>query len=201
MSKGVPIGRFLLVQGRLLTAIWRWLRRGRRKMASEEQQFGYDRAQAPTTYAFICLVVIEGGVLHLLVPWPAVRAVALVAHLYLVVLLVGSIAAAKLRPHVVDRESIRVRHGGSFEVRVPRHLVDHVRVRTRSPGGELLDIAEDQLEVVVGGQTNVTIDLTGRIPVSTPLGRTGAVCRMHLYADDPRALARAIERRPEEGPA
>lgn len=56
------------------------------------------------------------------------------------------------------------------------------------------------LDLIVGSQTTVTVELTRPLPFTRPLGARGEARTVRFHADDPRALVTAL-RRPRTQPA
>ncbi len=142
--------------------------------------------------------VVETVALALLIPWPAVHAVVLFLDVYTVIQILGLHAACVTRPHVVGADgSLRIRYGGFYDVRVPAASVRSVRVERRYS-----DTKEDGvLALRVGGQTTVTLELTGPVAYLRPLGERAGARTVRLHADDPRAFVDAVTRASDGSPA
>lgn len=98
------------------------------------------------------------------------------------------------RPHVVRRDgSLRIRYGALFDLVVPPEAVASVRVDRRYPQGRLVTLSEDGvLDLIVGSQTTVTLELTRPLPFNRPLGARAEARTVRFHADDPRTLVAAL---------
>ncbi|MFF6971049.1 hypothetical protein [Streptomyces tsukubensis] len=75
--------------------------------------------------------------------------------------------------------------------------VVRVRAERRFPatGGLLGTDGDGSLDLIVGGQTAVAVDLVSPVAYTRPLGRTGtARTTVRFHADDPGALVAALGR-------
>ncbi|MEU3297838.1 hypothetical protein ABZ722_36705 [Streptomyces longwoodensis] len=140
-------------------------------------------------YGLLFVMVIETVGSALLIPWPAVHRVVLVLDLYGVVLVLALHAACVTRPHVVRPDgSVRIRYGVLFDLAVPPEAVASVRVDRRYPEGRLITVSEDGvLDLIVGSQTSVTLELNRPLTFTSPLGTTQTARTIRFHADDPRA--------------
>lgn len=145
-------------------------------------------------YGLLFVLVIETVGLAFLIPWPAVHWVILVLDLYGVVLVLALHAACVTRPHVVHPDgSLRIRYGALFDLAVPSDVVASVRVDRRYPEGRLITLSEDGvLDLIVGSQTSVTLELNRPLPFTRPLGVMEEAHTIRFHADDPRALVSAL---------
>ncbi|MER5494309.1 hypothetical protein [Streptomyces sp. NPDC002490] len=191
-------GRTARHEVRVLASYVRWLGRRPQGIGAGDRPFGYARGQAAMVYgiAFACLVETV-GLVYLLREHPVAHAVVLVLDVYTVVMVLGLQAAAVARPHVLSDEALRVRRGAALDVRVPRAEVVavHRRLRTsdRPEPGEL--------SVDVGAITNVTLELGAPLTRTTLFGRVERFSVVHLYAEEPDDLVRALRSGPGPGPA
>ncbi|MFJ5778711.1 hypothetical protein [Streptomyces sp. NPDC093094] len=172
---------------RLLTSLVRWVLRRPRRVPG--QVFGYARGQGAVMSGFAFVCVIETFTMSVLLRgWPAVHAVVLVLDVYTVVVVVGLHAASVVRPHVLEADALRVRYAAHVDLRIPLAAVGSVRRelrtgRERTPG---------ELDVAVGHQTSVTLELAEPVTHVTFLGRRREVRVVRLHADEPGLLAAAL---------
>ncbi|MFF8398370.1 hypothetical protein [Streptomyces sp. NPDC016172] len=155
--------------------------------------FGYARGQGAMMagFAFVCLV--ETVALSVLLrDRPAVHAVFLFLDVYTIVFVVALHASSVVRPHVldVDRGALRIRRYVHVDLCVPLERIGAVRRELRMTH----ERAEGELDVEVGSQTTVTIELTEPVVHLTFLGRRRAVRLVRFHADDPDGLVRALGR-------
>jgi hypothetical protein len=194
------VGRLLAHERDVWRSLYRWI--ARRPPVSDGEPFPYAGAMTPVLWAFIGVSAIEVPAVHLLLPWDAVRRVALVAGVYCLVWMVGMLAALRVHPHVVDRAGLRVRNGLSLDVRVPWEQIAGVRHRMRALEGMRHvqvdgDGAARALSVGVGSQTNVDVVL--REPMVLPVRQAAGepVAELRLYADDARRLVARLREGPD----
>ncbi|MET7736613.1 hypothetical protein ABZT02_35475 [Streptomyces sp. NPDC005402] len=190
----VTVRRLVLHELRALASLGRWVRRGTHGVRPGDLAAAYTGPQTAMMYGLLFVMVIETVGLALLIPWPAVHRVILVLDLYGVVLVLALHAACVTRPHVVRPDgSLRIRYGALFDLAVPPDAVASVRVDRRYPEGGLITLSEDGvLDLIVGSQTSVTLELNRPLPFTRPLGATGKAHTIRFHADDPRALVSAL---------
>jgi hypothetical protein len=199
------VGRLVVLALRYEWGMWRSLVRWvtRRPVVGGGTPFSYAREVTPLIWAFIAVSAIEVPVLHLLLPWEAVRMAADVAGVYGLLWMLGLLASLRVHPHLVEDAGLRVCNGFSVSVLVPWEEIAAMRPRRRSlEGARNLQVAgegaERVLSVGVGGQTNVDVVL--REPRVVPVRRTAGepVAELRLYVDDPKALLARLRQGPED---
>ncbi|WP_217142546.1 hypothetical protein [Streptomyces sp. AC627_RSS907] len=178
---------------RLLVSLWLWAVRRTHGTKGGGHAFGYARGQGAMTagLAFVCVVETVGMSL-LLRDWPAVHHVVLVLDVYTVVLVVGLHAASVVRPHVLDPDggTLRVRQAVHLDLRIPLDRIAVVRRELRTTH----ERTDGELDLPVGAQTSVTVELAAPVTHVTFLGRRREVRVVRCHADDPGGLVRAVER-------
>lgn len=190
----VRVRRLVLHEVRAFASLGRWVRRGTHGVRPGDLAAAYTGPQTAMMYGLLFVMVIETVGLAFLIPWPAVHGVVLVLDLYGVVLVLALHAACVTRPHVVHADgSLRIRYGVLFDLAVPPDAVASVRVDRRYPGGHLITLSEDGvLNLIVGSQTSVTLELNRPLPFTRPLGATEEAHTIRFHADDPRTLVSAL---------
>jgi hypothetical protein len=174
---------------RLLASLWLWVAR-RSHGTGAGRGFGYARGQGATTAGFAFVCVIETFTMSVLLrDWPTAHRVVLVLDVYTVVLVVALHAASVVRPHVLTADALRVRHGVRVDLRIPLERITAVRRETRSTH-QHTDTRE--LNIAVGSQTSVTVELAGPLAHVTLLGRRREVSVVRLHADEADHLVRAL---------
>jgi len=181
-------------QLRALASLGLWLVRRRDGVGAGGVGFGYSRDQTAMMLLMLSSIVIEGVAVLYLVSWPVLHTIMLVLHVYAVTLTLGLIAAALTRPHVIGGGHLRLRYGAGFDLRVPLELVAGVRIERRIHDGGLIRLGGDLLEIVVGAQTNVTVELSEPIMVTRLLGRPGTASLIRIKADEPEEFVRELGR-------
>ncbi|MFJ9210776.1 hypothetical protein [Streptomyces sp. NPDC102264] len=152
---------------------------------------GYARAQAPTSYGLVLVLVIETiGVSIMLAPYPVVHWVMLLVDLYTVLLVLGLHAAAVTRPHIVGPGGLRIRRGARLDLRIPLDLIVSARHDLRFP--DVNKPEDGVLTVAIASQTSVTVELAHPVTAVSLLGRRTEVHTIRCHADEPRAAVAAI---------
>ncbi|MCK8432095.1 hypothetical protein G3I77_03345 [Streptomyces sp. D2-8] len=177
---------------RLLASLCLWVAR-RTHGTRSGSAFGYARGQGAMMagFAFVCLV--ETVALSVLLrDWPAVHAVFLFLDVYTIVFVVALHASSVVRPHVLDADggSLRIRRYVHVDLLVPLERIGSVRRELRMTH----EPADGELNVEVGSQTTVTLELTTPVTHVTFFGRRREVRLVRFHADDADGLVRALGR-------
>lgn len=190
------VRRLALHEVRSVYSIWLWVRRRRHGVGADDHAAGYNSAQAAMMWSWVGLSIVETVALALLIPWPLVHAITLVLGLYGLVVMVGILAACVARPHVVGADgSLRLRYGALFDLRIPAEDIVRVRMDRRYPDGQAIaPRADGSLDLIVGSQTTLVVELVAPVTYVRPLGRTGSAHTIRFHADDPKALLAALKR-------
>lgn len=173
----------------LMASLGRWVARRPHGTAGADGVFPHARDQAALMYgfAFVCLVETV-GMSWLLAGLPVAHAVVLVLDVYTVLFVLGLHAASVTRPHVLAGGRLRVRQAAHVDVDVPLERVAAVRRENRFTHGK----ADGELNLAVGSQTSVTLELSAPVDVVGLLGGVRRVSVVRLHADDPKALYEAV---------
>ncbi|MEU2394216.1 hypothetical protein [Streptomyces sp. NPDC007369] len=190
----VQVRRLLVHELRAGASLALWIARRRHGVGAGELAAPYTGPQTAMMYGFVFVSVIETVALSVLIPWPAVHRVVLVIDVYGVLLMLALHAACVTRPHVVSADgSLRIRYGALFDLRVPADAIASIRVDRRYPDGRLVRLGEDGvLDLIVGSQTTVTVELGRPLPFARPLGARGEASGLRFHADDPAAVVAAV---------
>ncbi|MFE7513780.1 hypothetical protein ACFU8I_21535 [Streptomyces sp. NPDC057540] len=176
---------------RLLAGLGRWVARRPHGVAGTDGVFPHARDQAALMYGFAFVCVVETvGMSYLLADWPVIHTVVLVLDVYTVLFVLGLHAASATRPHTLAGSTLRVRQAAHVDVRVPLDRIASVR-RESLFSHERRD---GELNLAVGSQTTVTVELTEPVDAPRLLGAPRPVRLIRLHADDPQALVRAVTR-------
>ncbi|MFJ4083509.1 hypothetical protein ACIP17_02895 [Streptomyces iakyrus] len=177
---------------RLLASLALWLAR-RTHGAGGGRAYGYASGQGAMMagFGFVCLVETV-AMSVLLRDWPAVHAVVLFLDVYTIVFVVALHASSVVRPHVLDadRGSLRIRRYIHVDLCVPLERIASVRRELRMTH----ERAEGELDVEVGSQTSITLELTEPVTHVSFLGRRREVRVVRFHADDADGLVRALGR-------
>jgi hypothetical protein len=177
---------------RLLASLALWVAR-RTHGTGGGVAFGYARGQGAMMAGFAFVCVVETVALSVLLwDWPTVHAVFLFLDVYTIVFVVALHASSVVRPHVldVDRGALRIRRYVHVDLLVPLERIASVRRELRMTH----ERADDELDVEVGSQTTVTLELTEPVTHVTFFGRSREVRVVRFHADDPDDLVRALGR-------
>ncbi|MGW9025003.1 hypothetical protein ACWGQ5_12355 [Streptomyces sp. NPDC055722] len=185
---------------RLLASLALWAAR-RTHGTAGGQAFGYARGQGAVLsgLAFVC--VMETFTMSVLLRgWPLLHRVVLFLDVYTVVFVVALYAAHMVRPHVLDGTCLRVRRGAHVDLRIPLKRIETARRELRT----VHERREGELDLPVGSQTSVTLELTEPVAHLTFFGRSRPVRVVRFHADDAdrvvRALTQARSARPQGDP-
>ncbi|MFF3562198.1 hypothetical protein ACFYXS_19380 [Streptomyces sp. NPDC002574] len=191
----VAVRRLMCHELALAASLLRWIAgRPRHGVGKGATPAPYAGAQTATLHGLLFVSVVETVMLALVIPWPAVHAVVLVLDLWGCFFVLALHAACVVRPHVVEADgSLRVRYGALVDIRVPAGRIAAARVDRRFPGGLLLTLSGDgTADLIVGGQTTVTVELTEPVAFLRPLGAPARADVLRFHADDPRAVVAAL---------
>ncbi|MFE3825507.1 hypothetical protein [Streptomyces sp. NPDC059092] len=183
----------------------RWAARRTHGVDAGDRPAPYTGPQTAMLYGLLFVAVVETVALALLIPWPLVHLIALVLDVYAVVSVLALHAGCVTRPHVLAPDgSLRIRYGTLFDLRIPAAAIASVRVDRRFPDGGLLQYAPAEgdgeagadgggvLDLVVGSQTSVRVELAAPVPFVRPLGATGRAQVIRFHADSPEELVKAL---------
>lgn len=150
--------------------------------------FGGYRDALPVWVVIGSVAVVEVAVTALL-PLPAVvQRVLLVLGVWGAVLVLGLVAALVVHSHLVTNHLLVLRIGFWTEIAVPKDAVSRVRVITQS-AARGLTVTDECATLSPSGTTNLALTLSRPVVVQ---GRS--VTQVHLWADNPDALAAALRR-------
>ncbi|MFI7410033.1 hypothetical protein ACIBU0_15355 [Streptomyces sp. NPDC049627] len=182
---------------RLLFCLVLWMTR-RRHLTEGGLAFGYARGQGPMMFGFAFVCVVESVTMSVLLrDFPAVHRVWLALDAYTVVIVIGLHAASVVRPHVLDSGCLRVRRAVHVDLRIPLETIASVRREFRTTHAR----TDGELDVAVGSQTTVTLQLGEPVAHFTFFGRRRDVHLVRLHADDPDRLVEEIRESTAVAPA
>ncbi|MFE1775190.1 hypothetical protein [Streptomyces sp. NPDC059008] len=189
MSRGGTLRALAAHEGRWMVSLGRWVARRRISVAPGDRAMPYAGAQAALVYGLTFVCGVETVGLHVLLGGvPVARAVMLVLDVYTVLMMLGFQAAAVTRPHVLGPGELRLCEGARRELRIPLERIASVRhdLRFSKEGGAGV------VELAVGGQTSVTVELAEPVETTTLLGRRETVRTVRFHADDARGAVAAV---------
>ncbi|WP_406492549.1 hypothetical protein OHB06_16520 [Streptomyces sp. NBC_01604] len=175
---------------RMLVSLVLWAGRRTHGTGDGGRAFGYARGQGAVMFGFGFVCVVETLTMSVLLrDYPAVHRVWLALDLYTILFVVGLHAANVVRPHVLDAGSLRIRRAVHVDLRVPLEKIADVRRELRASH----ERAEGELDLAVGAQTSVTLELAEPVSHLTFLGRQRRVHLVRFHAEDADGLVRAIK--------
>jgi hypothetical protein len=189
----------VLFELRLYVSLGRWLLRRPATGGPEEQPVGYAKAVTPVMWLWIFGSALEVPLVHVLIPWDAVRITVLALSVWGLLWMVGFLASLNVHPHLLGCEQVRLRNGPSTWVSVPWEAVESVAVRRTDLPSSMRTLQEEQTErgtalhVAVSGTTNVQATFKRPTTLHTSKGPRTVVA-LGFMADDPRdVVVRARE--------
>ena len=195
----LSLRRLVIHEVRLFTSLLRWVaRRGPQGVGGGDLAVRYAAGQVFLIGAFVFASVVETVALAVIIPWPTPRAVVLAIDLWGVYLGIALQASCVVRPHVVHADgSLRLRYGALLDIAVPADRIAHARVDRRHdrPGPAKLS-PDGTLDMGIGGQTMVTVELNEPVTFTRPLGAQAEARVLRFYADDPSAAVVALRAAP-----
>ncbi|QIQ05039.1 hypothetical protein HA039_24645 [Streptomyces liangshanensis] len=189
------VRRLLLHEVRGVGSLARWVARRTHGVRDGDHAAPYTGPQTAMMYGLLFVSVVETVVLTvLLTPWPLVHRIMLVLDVYTVLAVLALHAGCVTRPHVAGADgSLRIRYGALFDLLIARERIASVRVERRYPSGGLIQCADEGvLDLVVGSQTSVRVELTEPVTFVRPLGRTGRARVIRFHADQAEELVRVL---------
>lgn len=173
---------------RLLACLLMWAAR-RTHGAGGGRVFGYTRGQGAVMCGFAFVCVVETLTMSVLLrDLPAVHRVVFVLDVYGVVIVVGLHAANVVRPHVLDAGVLRIRRAVHVDLRIPLEKIAGIRRELRTTHRR----TAGELDLAVGSQTSVTLELAEPVAHFTLLGRRRDIHLVRFHADDADSLVHAI---------
>lgn len=174
----------------MLLSLALWVGR-RRHGTGVGRAFGYARGQGAMMFGFAFVCLVETVTMSVLLKdLPVVHGVVLVLDVYTIVFVVGLHAANVVRPHVLEPGALRIRRGVHVDLRIPLERIASVRRELRASH----EREDGELDLAMGAQTSVTLELTEPVAHLTFLGRRRRIHLVRFHADDPDALVRAVTR-------
>jgi len=180
-------------------SLYRWVLRRPLVSGTGAVPFRYAATLTPVFLAFIGVSAIEIPILHLLLPWEAVRRIGDAVGAYGLFWMLGLLASMRVHPHVVGDSGLRVRHGAAVDFTIPWDAIETIGTRHRSvPSKRAIQVERTEsgqiLSVVILSQTNVEVTLRQPTTVALPRGGFELISELRFYADDPSALAARARR-------
>jgi len=173
-------------------SLLRWLLR-RPSVPPGSTPVGYARMVTPVLALWIFGSAVEIPVVHLLVPWDALRWPLLAIGVWGLMWMVGFLAGLRSYPHLLSDDVLRIRNGPMHDIPVPLAEIAQVTSRERSLPSSMWVLQPEtseqgvHLNVTVSGQVNVHIALRQPLTVATRKGSM-TINALSFWADEPRQL-------------
>jgi hypothetical protein len=196
-------GRLAVLEVRLYLALLRWCLR-RKDVPATAEPWPYAALSAPLLWLWIFGSAVEVVVLHVVIPWERVRLVVDVVSVWGLVWMLGTLAAYRIRPHLLLADELHVRNSVYHHVPVPLQAITSAAVRELELPSSLrsLVVAGDEqachVSVGVSGRTNVLLTLQPGTPLRTA-GGTVAADTLRFWVDDPRSFVTRLKQRLDPG--
>ncbi|MFF5482824.1 hypothetical protein ACFY5C_36720 [Streptomyces sp. NPDC012935] len=173
---------------RLVASIWLWVIRHRHGVGAGTG-YGYSRGQGTMMLGFGFVIVIESIMMSVLLRnYPVVQRGWFMVDMYTLLIIIGMHAASVVRPHVLDAGSLRIRRAAHVDLRIPLEKIAHVRRELRTTH----ERADGELNLAIGAQTTVTLELAEPVAHFTFLGRRRDVRLVRFHADDSDSLVQTV---------
>jgi len=173
---------------RMFVSLALWVAR-RSHGTSGGKAFGYARGQGAVVFGFGFVCLVETVTMSVLLRnFPVVHGVVFVLDVYTVLFIVSLHAAMVVRPHVLEPDALRVRRAVHVDLRIPLERIASVRRELKF----VQERKDGELDVAMGSQTSVTLELTEPVDHLTFLGRRREVSLVRFHADDADALVQAV---------
>jgi hypothetical protein len=184
-------GRALRFEAGIWLSLYRWIAR-RPRVRPGVAGFGYSKAVEPIIWVFIVVSAVEVVVVHLLLPWPPVRAIALILGIWGLSWMLGMLASVKVNVHELSHDGLRLRYGSNVDVSIPWTSISSVRPHRQDlPSSRTVQLSDGPdgtvLSIGVSSQTNVRVALRNPVGVRLPKAEPEIV-ELRCYADDAHAF-------------
>ncbi|MGW1728041.1 hypothetical protein ACWCQK_34700 [Streptomyces sp. NPDC002306] len=186
----MPVRRFLAHEGRIMESLIRWITRRPHGTEKADAVFLHGRDQAAMMYGLTFACVVETAAFtYLLAGWPVIHTVMLIVDIYTVLFVLGLHAASRTRPHTLTGHTLRIRQAATNDIRLPLDQIAAIRRETRFTHQK----KDGELNLPIGAQTSITLQLTEPVNAPTFFGAPRHVTVIRLHADDPNALYNTVK--------
>ena len=116
------LGRLGVLEIRLYAALLRWCVR-RKDVPAMAEPWPYAALAAPLLWLWIFGSATEVVVFHLIIPWETVRIVVDIISIWGLIWMLGTLAAYRIRPHLLLPDELRVRNSVYHDISVPTKTI------------------------------------------------------------------------------
>lgn len=139
-------------------------------------------------FLIVGLVVVEIVVVHLAITSEIWRIVLFVSSLYALVLLLGFYTSIRMNPHVVESDSLKIRHGIRFSCVIPWEQVRSLKGVGAGQGGDIFVNEDNELRVPVLSEVNLRLELHSPVVIEDLYFGEAEITAVDFYCDDKKAL-------------
>ncbi len=191
------VARLLALEPQLWACLWLWL--FRRPTAND---FSYHKNSIFGVMLIACFfsAPIEILLFELLIPWPWLRLVLLIASIYTVFWVLGYYAALVVRPHRLEDDGLRLRLGLFADERLPYAAIASVAREQQSvKKRQGLSLSADQTMAFLSmdGKTDVTLHLAAPWRLRGFPALPATVTTVCLAVDDSKRFVAALRQKIE----
>lgn len=185
-----PIATVALHEAKWVHTLLLWVRGRQHGVPPGAVVISYGRDGRAVCIAFLVVSVVELVVVELILPWPTVRLVLLLLGVYGALIVLGLIAGPIVRPHVLTKDSLRLRAGTRADITLPLHSITRTSQRRGDADG-IFALAGTTLVLAADNRTQIQLELDGSRTFRQGR-RSGSADSVRFSADDPAAAASAI---------
>jgi hypothetical protein len=188
----------LVFELNIYKSLLRWLLR-RPSIPAGFAPVRYAQQATPVIALWIFGSALELPLVHVLVPWEAVRITLLILGGWGLLWMVGVLAGLRSYPHLLGSDTLRIRNGAMHDIGIPWDAIARVTTHERSLPSSMWVLQPQatehgvRLNVGVSGHVNVHVDLRSELELRTRKGLLG-VTSISFWADEPRRVATLIRR-------
>ncbi len=189
------IARIVAVEPRIWICLYQWAKR--RPLAATEFSYG-KRSIFGALLAFVLITApFEVLAYEILLPWATVRLMLLLATIYMALWMIGLYASLKVMPYKLEADGVRLHYGIMAAGYIPYSEIAKIWIKQEQTrdSREGLAVKGDSAYLAAGGRTDLTLRLHNPRTLNGLLSPTVPVTYIHLVADQPDALARALAER------
>jgi len=191
---GTVGARLVIGEPKIFFALASWLLRRRRRLPPRAFAYASASQIGMVTGVVLCLVVLEGSLSAVVLPWPGLKVVLVLVSIYAAAWIVGIYASLHAYPHLLTDQGLLVRYGVLGDAWIAwRDVADISIDKSTSPGGQDgLFVEDDTAIFAVGGKTSVAIRRRTPGTVSGFLRQSAGIKTIRITADEPDAFVRAV---------
>ncbi|AZM57361.1 hypothetical protein DMA15_36385 [Streptomyces sp. WAC 01529] len=170
-----------------------WLAPGAGKRAADPRSIPYQSSVTTQVVLITLSSVVEIALVDFLLSAAWARVLALAVGLLALIVILALVVALRAFPHRVEKGTLTVHYGATFEVPVPLDRVTKVTER-RSLSGQkrTAEVADGVLSVPMMGVTNLAVTLDPPVEMTLPKADTATVREIRLFAIDPVSGTRTL---------